>query len=117
MHRGYDKGGLISFFVMYHSFVPSKDCFFVCESICCSLPLQPEVPSASKRCSTSSIFIVGKSFFAAFFRDHYQINRFIYRVSQKKRNTFEMVAKLSIYNFMKKCRYVWKAKGPTFYMI
>ena len=41
----------------------------------------------------------------------------LYRVSQKKRNTFEMVAKLSIYNFMKKCRYVWKAKGPTFHMI
>jgi len=46
-----------------------------------------------------------------YFRDSY------YRVSQKKRNTFEMVAKLSIYNFMKKFRYVWKAKGPTFHMI
>ena len=44
-------------------------------------------------------------------------NMALYRVSQKKRNTFEMVAKLSIYNFMKKCRYVWKAKGPTFHMI
>ena len=41
----------------------------------------------------------------------------LYRVSQIKRNTFEMVAKLSIYNFMKECRYVWKAKGPTFHMI
>ena len=46
-----------------------------------------------------------------------EIDKVLYRVSQKKRNTFEMVAKLSIYNFMKKCRYVWKAKGPTFHMI